>query len=487
MKSKFLLAIGLLVLLIVPLSAQAEKCGYHWVDGRGYDHYCILEGTHEMEYFRKGSSPPITQHEIRVIHVDNEGGQARQITGTEDCIRITDYGWPATCTTSGKTDGSHCALCKGINLSQKVIPPTGHTRVVDPEVPATCTQPGKTIGAHCSVCGAVILAQTEIPANGHKEVIDPAVAPTETTPGKTEGKHCSVCGEVIVPQQEIPALPTATPAATPTVKPTETPTEKPTEAPTEKPTETPTEKPTEAPTEKPTEAPTEKPTEAPTEKPTEAPTEKPTDAPTEKPTEAPTVKPTEAPTQKPTQAPTANPTAAPAGVVTPAPCFRHHYGEWSPSRNGHTAKCRDCKKRVTVGCTFLTVTVNGVPQQICPVCGKFGKETFAKISGTATGAKKPLGSIILRNRSLPFGMDKVRLNGWDAEVKVLWAFTDVSSLDGKPQIWPNSLYLSLPTGALSGTLLRVDLNGQVSQVDYQLVNGNLMVTAQGTALYLMVE
>ena len=479
MKSKFLLAIGLLVLLIVPLSAQAEKCGYHWVDGRGYDHYCILEGTHEMEYFRKGSSPPITQHEIRVIHVDNEGGQARQITGTEDCIRITDYGWPATCTTSGKTDGSHCALCKGINLSQKVIPPTGHTRVVDPEVPATCTQPGKTIGAHCSVCGAVILAQTEIPANGHKEVIDPAVAPTETAPGKTEGKHCSVCGEVIVPQQEIPALPTATPAATPTVKPTETPTEKP--------TETPTEKPTEAPTEKPTETPTEKPTEAPTEKPTEAPTEKPTEAPTEKPTEAPTEKPTEAPTEKPTQAPTANPTAAPAGVVTPAPCFRHHYGEWSPSRNGHTAKCRDCKKRVTVGCTFLTVTVNGVPQQICPVCGKFGKETFAKISGTATGAKKPLGSIILRNRSLPFGMDKVRLNGWDAEVKVLWAFTDVSSLDGKPQIWPNSLYLSLPTGALSGTLLRVDLNGQVSQVDYQLVNGNLMVTAQGTALYLMVE
>ena len=479
MKSKFLLAIGLLVLLIVPLSAQAEKCGYHWVDGRGYDHYCILEGTHEMEYFSKGSSPPITQHDIRVIHVDNEGGQARQKTGTEDCIRITDYGWPATCTTSGKTDGSHCALCKGINLSQKVIPPTGHTRVVDPEVPATCTKPGKTIGAHCSVCGAVILAQTEIPANGHKEVIDPAVAPTETTPGKTEGKHCSVCGEVIVPQQEIPALPTATPAATPTVKPTETPTEKP--------TETPTEKPTEAPTEKPTETPTEKPTEAPTEKPTEAPTEKPTEAPTEKPTEAPTVKPTEAPTQKPTQAPTANPTAAPAGVVTPAPCFRHHYGEWSPSRNGHTAKCRDCKKRVTVGCTFLTVTVNGVPQQICPVCGKFGKEAFAKISGTATGAKKPLGSIILRNRSLPFGMDKVRLNGWDAEVKVLWAFTDVSSLDGKPQIWPNSLYLSLPTGALSGTLLRVDLNGQVSQVDYQLVNGNLMVTAQGTALYLMVE
>ena len=475
MKKKIWLRVVLACLVatvLVPFGAYA-KCGYTlsgWT--------CTID-EHRTVFRPKGEG----KHDVCIEHIDKEtkdwSYKFYQVQNTENCTAQIDPAISPTCTKSGISEGKHCLFCKQILVKQEVVSATGHTSEIDPAILATCTKPGKTIGAHCSVCGAVILAQTEIPANGHKEVIDPAVAPTETAPGKTEGKHCSVCGEVIVPQQEIPALPTATPAATPTVKPTETPTEKP--------TETPTEKPTEAPTEKPTETPTEKPTEAPTEKPTEAPTEKPTEAPTEKPTEAPTVKPTEVPTPKPTQAPTANPTAAPAGVVTPAPCFRHHYGEWSPSRNGHTAKCRDCKKRVTVGCTFLTVTVNGVPQQICPVCGKFGKEAFAKISGTATGAKKPLGSIILRNRSLPFGMDKVRLNGWDAEVKVLWAFTDVSSLDGKPQIWPNSLYLSLPTGALSGTLLRVDLNGQVSQVDYQLVNGNLMVTAQGTALYLMVE
>ena len=488
MKGKFVKGfVVCLVMAALLLPVCALACDYTWTDTE-LTYHCTQTECPTV-YLSCGSEKHEVYREHRGISFayPSNKGYKRERLGVEEHLITILAEKKATCEQAGLTEGKKCLLCKQVIVEQKRIAPLLHTRVVDPEVPATCTKPGKTIGAHCSVCGAVILAQTEIPANGHKEVIDPAVAPTETAPGKTEGKHCSVCGEVIVPQQEIPALPTATPAATPTVKPTETPTEKPTETPTEKPTEAPTEKPTETPTEKPTEAPTEKPTEAPTEKPTEAPTEKPTEAPTEKPTEVPTVKPTEVPTPKPTQAPTANPTAAPAGVVTLAPCFRHHYGEWSPSRNGHTAKCRDCKKRVTVGCTFLTVTVNGVPQQICPVCGKFGKETFAKISGTATGAKKPLGSIILRNRSLPFGMDKVRLNGWDAEVKVLWAFTDVSSLDGKPQIWPNSLYLSLPTGALSGTLLRVDLNGQVSQVDYQLVNGNLMVTAQGTALYLMVE
>ena len=448
MKGKFVKGfVVCLVMAALLLPVCALACDYTWTDTE-LTYHCTQTECPTV-YLSCGSEKHEVYREHRGISFayPSNKGYKRERLGVEEHLITILAEKKATCEQAGLTEGKKCLLCKQVIVEQKRIAPLLHTRVVDPEVPATCTKPGKTIGAHCSVCGAVILAQTEIPANGHKEVIDPAVAPTETAPGKTEGKHCSVCGEVIVPQQEIPALPTATPAATPTVKPTETPTEKPTETPTEKPTE----------------------------------------APTEKPTEVPTVKPTEVPTPKPTQAPTANPTAAPAGVVTLAPCFRHHYGEWSPSRNGHTAKCRDCKKRVTVGCTFLTVTVNGVPQQICPVCGKFGKETFAKISGTATGAKKPLGSIILRNRSLPFGMDKVRLNGWDAEVKVLWAFTDVSSLDGKPQIWPNSLYLSLPTGALSGTLLRVDLNGQVSQVDYQLVNGNLMVTAQGTALYLMVE
>ena len=456
-------------------------------------HFCTRDdqNTHQIKYFQYGSA---TDHKVIIIHQDDSATK-NEMLRIEPHMEEIDKGFPATCLVSGLTDGTHCPLCNYVIKMQDVISPIGHTRVGDPAIPATCTQPGKTIGAHCSACGAVILAQTEIPATGHTEVIDPAVAPTETTPGKTEGKHCSTCGEVIVPQQEIPALataaPTEKPTEAPTEKPTETPTEKPTAAPTERPTEAPTEKPTEAPTEAPTEkpttAPTERPTEAPTEKPTEKPTEAPTEKPTEKPTAAPTEKPTEAPTEKPTTVPIEKPTAAPDAEVTPAPYIQHHYSEWNPRRNGHTASCHDCKKSVTVGCTFLTVTVNDTPWQICPICGKFGEEAFAKISGTVTGSSKPRGSIILRYRSLPFGEDKLRLEGWDEELKVLWAFTDVYSLGGKPQTWPDSLRLSLPIDAPGGTLLRVDLDGQVSQVDYQLENGKLTVVALGIALYLMVE
>ena len=42
-----------------------------------------------------------------------------------------------------------------------------HTEVTDPVVPATCTTPGKTEGTHCSVCNEVITAQAAIPALGH--------------------------------------------------------------------------------------------------------------------------------------------------------------------------------------------------------------------------------------------------------------------------------------------------------------------------------
>lgn len=387
---------------------------------------CTID-EHRTVFRPKGEG----KHDVCIEHIDREtkgwSVEFYQVQNTENCTAQIDPAISPTCTKSGKSEGKHCLFCKQILVKQEVVSATGHTSEIDPAIPATCTKPGKTIGAHCSVCGAVILAQTEIPANGHKEVIDPAVAPTETAPGKTEGKHCSVCNEVIVPQQEIPALATATPAATPTAKPTALPTAKPTEIPTQKPTEV--------------------------------------------------------PTAKPTALPTAKPTEGPA----PAACIRHVYGAWRPERDGHTAKCRNCETSGTVDCTFLTVTVNGEPRQICPICGKFGEEAFSKIIGVATGYNKPRGSVVLRDLSLPFGMEKVQLNGWDAEAKVLWAFTAAYSYSGKPQPWPDSMRLTLPAGAPGGTLLRVDCNGQVSRADYRLENGRLIVTATGTALYLMVE
>ena len=196
---------------------------------------------------------------------------------------VTDKAIPATCTTDGKTEGSHCSVCGAVIKAQDIIKATGHkfgnwtttksatctesgtqirkcetcgateskslsakghTEVVDKAIPATCTTDGKTEGSHCSVCGAVIKAQDIIKATGHKfgnwtttksatctesgtqirkcetcgateskslsakghtEVVDKAIPATCTTDGKTEGSHCSVCGAVIKAQTTITA------------------------------------------------------------------------------------------------------------------------------------------------------------------------------------------------------------------------------------------------------------------------------------------
>ena len=196
---------------------------------------------------------------------------------------VTDKAIPATCTTDGKTEGSHCSVCGAVIKAQDTINATGHkfgnwtttksstctesgtqirkcetcgateskslsakghTEVVDKAIPATCTTDGKTEGSHCSVCGAVIKAQDTINATGHKfgnwtttksstctesgtqirkcetcgateskslsakghtEVVDKAIPATCTTDGKTEGSHCSVCGAVIKAQDTINA------------------------------------------------------------------------------------------------------------------------------------------------------------------------------------------------------------------------------------------------------------------------------------------
>ena len=126
-----------------------------------------------------------------------------------DLYATAEHSWNSGVVTTAagcETEGVRTYTCTACGETRtETIPATGHTAVTDPAVAATCTTAGKTEGSHCSVCNAVIKAQTTIPATGHTAVTDPAVAATCTTAGKTEGSHCSVCGEVIVAQTTIPA------------------------------------------------------------------------------------------------------------------------------------------------------------------------------------------------------------------------------------------------------------------------------------------
>ncbi|MBQ6430934.1 MAG: S-layer homology domain-containing protein [Oscillospiraceae bacterium] len=100
---------------------------------------------------------------------------------------------PATCTESGLTGSSYCAVCGAVLQEQTVIPALGHLTVTDPAVTQTCTQDGKTEGSHCARCGLVFVAQVITPATGH-DYREETVKATCTTPGYTE-YTCANCGD----------------------------------------------------------------------------------------------------------------------------------------------------------------------------------------------------------------------------------------------------------------------------------------------------
>ncbi len=68
----------------------------------------------------------------------------------------------ASCTEAGvKT-----FVCECGEKYTETIPALGHKAVTDPRVEPTETEPGKTEGSHCSVCKEILIAQETIPATG---------------------------------------------------------------------------------------------------------------------------------------------------------------------------------------------------------------------------------------------------------------------------------------------------------------------------------
>ena len=155
-----------------------------------------------------------TAEGVKTYHCTYDAGHTRtEAIAKTAHTPVADPAVPATCTETGKTEGSHCSVCGTVIKAQETIPAKGHTPVTDAAVPATCTETGLTEGNHCSVCGIVIKAQETIPAKGHTPVTDASVPATYTETGLTEGSHCSVCGTVIKAQETIAKLTLGSPAS----------------------------------------------------------------------------------------------------------------------------------------------------------------------------------------------------------------------------------------------------------------------------------
>ena len=111
-----------------------------------------------------------------------------------------------TCTSTGLTEGKHCATCFKVLIGRQVIPALGHCEIIDAGTDPNCTTGGKTEGKHCATCNQVIVAQQIIPALGHKETIIPGYAPTYSSTGKTDGVKCLECSAILKEQTDIPQL-----------------------------------------------------------------------------------------------------------------------------------------------------------------------------------------------------------------------------------------------------------------------------------------
>ena len=107
-----------------------------------------------------------------------------------------------TCTSEG-TAIKTCTKCNA-TVTEK-LPAKGHTAVTDKGYPATCTTAGKTDGSHCSVCNTVIKVQAVIYATGHKS--SAWITDKAASIGVKGSKHkeCTVCKKVLE-TAEIPAL-----------------------------------------------------------------------------------------------------------------------------------------------------------------------------------------------------------------------------------------------------------------------------------------
>ncbi len=126
------------------------------------------------------------------------------IEATGQHTAVVDEAVEATCTKSGLTEGSHCAVCGEIFTAQEVIEALGHSYTSQVTKEATCGAAGERRYT-CQTCGDQYTE--DIAATGqHTAVVDKAVAATCSTTGLTEGKHCNVCGKVLTAQSVVKAL-----------------------------------------------------------------------------------------------------------------------------------------------------------------------------------------------------------------------------------------------------------------------------------------
>lgn len=138
-------------------------------------------GTMVVDVKKSAPAGEYTFTALIVSALDKNGDSVSDVTVTVDTVLVKECthqntNWVVTkaptCIDTGEQE-LRCVKCEKVlkTLSIEATHVEGHTAVVvDAAVPATCTTNGKTEGSHCTGCGAVIVKQEEIKAPGHNYV-----------------------------------------------------------------------------------------------------------------------------------------------------------------------------------------------------------------------------------------------------------------------------------------------------------------------------
>ena len=187
---------------------QCTDCGYK-TGGE-----VIPAGEHDYQLSEELSTPATCVAEGENVYVCSVCGdtmtEATEIDPNNHANVVTDPEVPATCTTTGLTEGSHCEACSVTIVEQEEIPALGHDFSVQAgESDATCITPGTTTWK-CSRCEETEVRAGEVNPNNHEGdvALDPETVKEATRgeDGYTGDTVCSACHQVVTKGEVIPAL-----------------------------------------------------------------------------------------------------------------------------------------------------------------------------------------------------------------------------------------------------------------------------------------
>lgn len=153
------------------------------------------KGAHDhSNYWNSGvvtKSPTCTDAGVKTYTCTECKATRTESIAAKGHTAVTVTGTPATCTSTGLTEGSKCSVCNAVLTEQETIAALGHSYggwSVTKQ--AGCTSDGEEVRT-CSVCGHT--ERSAIKATGHNYSVT-VVKPTATSEGYTMHK-CLKCGD----------------------------------------------------------------------------------------------------------------------------------------------------------------------------------------------------------------------------------------------------------------------------------------------------